>query len=297
MQNEIVPDSEKDSFLKLIKLKWKDGFNCPECGNYEYWYKTDRRLIICKKCRKEISPLSNSMFSRSHLKLNTWFEVIHMMICSPDRVITARTIFNELEIGSYRTAWEVMNKIRFSISHNEPRIKLNGILEFDEMVISGIGSDYNKVSILGAIEIEGEKRLTLQMVKNPDEMNIKDYLRKKFARRVIVITDPVKLYIRNWLVLNRINQKSAIKHYGSNFMSLHIILQDVRYGLKNGHHSISEKYIQRNLDEFVFTFNHNHNREQAFEKVLDYMVNTNIKDYRKAQNKKRTFLSIVSGEE
>lgn len=219
-----------------------------------------------------------------------------MMTNSPDRVITAKTIFKELGLGSYRTAWEALNKIRFVISHNEPRIKLKGHIEFDEMVINGIGSEYNKVSILGALEIEGKKRLTLQMIKNPDEMNIKDYLKKKIDKKATVITDPDKLYIHNWLVLNRIKQKSSVKHYGANFMSIHIILQDVRYGLRNGHHSVSEKYLQRNLDEYVFTFNNNDDRTKAYEKVLNYMVNTKLTAYRSAEIPKRSFLSIIAGE-
>ncbi|HAK45122.1 MAG TPA: IS1595 family transposase [Spirochaeta sp.] len=288
--------TEKECFDRLIEVIYPAGFICPNCGRTQSWSKPQRRIIICKSCRREISPLAGSMFSRSHISLETWFKMIYMLTSSPERVITAKNIFEELDMGSYRTAWEALNKIRFSISHNEPRIKLRGIIEFDEMVVSGIGSEYNKVSILGALEIEGEKRLTLQMIKNPDEMNIKDYLKHKFSNKVTVITNPEKLYIRNWLVLNRIRQKSAVKHYGANFMSIHIILQDVRYGLKNGHHSISEKYLQRNLDEYVFTFNHNSSRDRAYEKVIDYMVNTKITSYREAEKIKRSFLSIIAGE-
>ncbi len=286
--------TEKECFEKLVKLRYQELFSCPVCRNSDIWLKPDRRIIICKNCRKEISPLSDSLFGRSHIPLGTWFDIIYLVTSSPDRVITAKTIFEELDIGSYRTAWEALNKIRFAISHNEPRIKLKGVIEFDEMVISGIGSEYHKLSILGAIEIEGEKRLCLEMIKNPDEMNIKDYLRKRFSRKVTVITDPDKLYILNWLVLNRINQKSSIKHYGANFMSIHIILQDVRYGLKNGHHNISEKYLQSILDEYVFTFN-NKDRNIAYEKVIKYMVNTKMSEYKKSETKKRRFLSIILG--
>lgn len=286
--------TEQECFEKLLNLKFPDGFRCAGCGSDVFWMKPNRRIVICRKCRKEISPLAGTLLSRSRISLENWFEIIYMVTSSPDRVVTAKSVFEEIGLGSYRTAWEAMNKIRFSISHNDPKIRLKGKIEFDEVVISGIGSEYNKVSILGALEIEGEKRLTLQMIKNPDEMNIKHYLKKYISRKVTVITNPDKLYIVNWLVLNRIKQKSSVKYYGAKFMSIHIILQDISYGLRNGHHGISEKYLQRNLDEYVFTFNHNDNRAMAYEKVLSYMVNTKMTEYRKAEREKKSVLQILT---
>ncbi len=284
-----------ESFKMLVGHYLKDGFCCPVCGGDTYWIKEARRLLICRKCRKEISPLGNTMFGRSHIPLKKWLELIRLICCSPERVITAKTVFEELDLGSYRTAWEAMNKVRYAISLNEPQKRLNGVIEFDEIVITGYGSDYHKVSILGALELEGEKRLSLQMIKNPDEMNIKDYFKRRFSENIKVITSPDKLYIRNWLELNRISQMSSFSYYGGDFMNLHIILQDIRFGLKNGHHSVSEKYMQRNLDEYVFIFNHNNDREEAYRIVLKYMLNTKITDYRKLEKRKRSVFSIIRG--
>lgn len=292
--NKIIKElSEKECFSQLLEYKWKDGYQCKYCGERNFWSKPERRIIICRNCRKEISPLAGTMFSRSHISLEKWLRLVEMVCCSPNRVITARGMFEELELGSYRTAWEAMNKIRYAISRNKIKDKLNGTVELDEIVITGLGSEYRKISILGALEIDGKKRLSLQMVRNPDEMNIKHYFRKQFSKNVRVITAPEKLYIRNWLKLNRIEQVSSTEYYNSNFLNLHIVLEDVRYGLKNGHHSVSDKYLQANLDEYAFIFNHNEDRSKAFDIVLDYMVNTKIKDYHKSGKPRKSFLSIL----
>ncbi|MBI9106949.1 MAG: IS1595 family transposase [Spirochaetales bacterium] len=295
MVTHTEPETDKLFFEKLISIKWGDGYRCPRCGGLKYWLKAERRIMICKGCRREISPMADTMFSRSHLSLKQWSDIVKLVTSSPDRVVTASFVAREIGIGSYRTAWEALRKIRFAISTNEPRKKLDGNVEFDELVISGQGSDYSKLSILGALEVAGEKRLSLQMIKNPDEMNIKDYLRKRFSRNTTIIIDPEKLYIRNWLELNRIKQTSAKRIYGSNFMNLHVILEDIKYGLRNGHHGVSEKFLQENLDEYVFIFNHNDDREKACEILLEYMVNTSIRKYRLAGKKNRTFLSILWG--
>ena len=292
MYDELVPPDNLECLKVLISLKWPDGYACSFCGSEMYWIKPDRRLIICKKCRKEVSPLAGTMFHRSRINLNNWFEIIRLMTCSPDKVITAKYIFRVLGLGSYRTAWNALNKARFAISFNEKQSKLNGVIEFDEIVITGIESEYSKVSILGAIELEGEKRLSLTMIRNPDEMNIKYYFRKNFARNVLVVTDPEKLYIRNWLELNRIKELNKEK-YEKAFLNLHIILQDIRYGLRCGHHSVSEKFLQRNLDEYVFVFNNE--RPEAFRKLLKYMMITPYSTFIETENKKRSFLSIIRG--
>ena len=295
MKQDILPENEADCFNLLIRYKWENGFRCSKCGGKSYWTKPERRIVICKNCRKEVSPLAGTMFHRSRIALVPWFKIIHRLICSPDEVVTAAVIFKEMGLGSYRTAWSVLNRIRFAISSSEPRRVLSGLIEFDEIVISGIGSEYRKISILGALELENDKNLTLHMIKNPDEMNIKDYFKRLFEKKVSVITDPEKLYISNWLELNRIKQIYSHDYYGSNFMNLHIILQDIKYGLKNGHHSVSEKYLQRNLDEYVFIFNNNDDRKNAFYKVLKFMIDTQYSKYLKAENKKNSFFSIILG--
>ena len=297
MLTEDIILKEKRHFLELLNLCYPEGFCCKKCGCKKMWLKADRRIVICKTCRAEYSPLAGTMFSRSHISLKTWFDLLEIVVCSPDRVITANTVFKELSLGSYRTAWEALNKIRYAISANQAVDVLEGDLELDEMVIAGVESDYSKISILGALEVGGDKRLSLRMIKNPDEMNIKDYLKQRIAKNANVITDPDKLYIQNWLKLNRISYCSTISYYGINFMNLHIILQDVGYGLKKGHHGVSAKYLQRCLDEYMFVFNNNDDRKTALEILKKYMVNTKMSEYKKAKNKKRSILSIITGEQ
>jgi hypothetical protein len=277
-------------------MRWKEGFRCESCGSREYWTKPLRKLIICKECRKEVSALAGTMLSRSHLSAYTWYRIVRMVTCSPDKVVTAKSVCGEVGIGSYRTAWEALRKIRYAISVNQPKQKLEGTIELDEMVINGHGSEYRKISILGALEVEGKKMLSLRMIRNPDEMNIKNYFNNNFSKNVAVISDPEKLYISNWLELNRIKQISSAESYQRHFMNLHVILQDVRYGIRNGHHSVSEQYMQEGLDEYVFVFNNNSDRENACEKLLDYMVNTDISGYRSTKAKNKSFLSIIMGE-
>jgi hypothetical protein len=295
MPVEVDAEKEEKCFGKLISIRWPKGYRCPLCGNSSYWTKAVRKLLICKNCRKEISPLADTMFSRSRISLSAWFEIIKTLTNSPERVVTATAIFEEVDLGSYRTAWEALRKLRFTISHNEPRLKLCGNVEFDELVISGQVGDYSKISILGALEVDGKKRLSLKMIKNPDEMNIKDYFQRRFSRKTNIIIDSEKLYIRNWLALNRMKPISSKQMYGSKFMNLHIILQDLKFGLRNGHHGISDKYLQENLDEYVFIFNHNNDRGKAFDLLLEYMMKTEISVYRDSKKQNKSFLSIITG--
>ncbi len=292
MKKNINYHKEQESFENLIQLKFPEGMVCKNCGGKEFWEKPVKRIAVCRHCRSEKSPLAGTMLHRSHISLEQWSGIIKLMINSADRVITAKTIFREIPLGSYRSAWNALRKIRYAISFHREDEHLVGEVEFDEIIKRGQGEDYRKVSILGALEMSGEKRLSLRMVKNPDEMNIKDYFKKNFDKNTVFIVDPQKLYLRNWLELNRFKQKSSITAYGGKFMNIHIVLQDVKYGLRNGHHNVSEQFLQEYLDEYQFIFNNNDNRENAEQLVMGYLMNTPIEGFNKRTEDKKSFLSI-----
>ncbi len=294
MKKNVSYHKEQESFENLIKLRFPEGMVCERCGGQKFWEKPVKRITVCKHCRTENSPLANTMLHRSHISLEHWSGIVRLMINSSDRVITARTIFREIPLGSYRSAWNALRKIRYAISYHTEDERLEGEVEFDEIIKRGQGEDYRKVSILGALEMSGEKRLSLKMVKNPDEMNIKDYFKKNFDKKAVFIVDPQKLYLRNWLELNRFKQKSSITAYGGKFMNIHVVLQDVKYGLRNGHHNVSEQFLQEYLDEYQFIFNYNDNREKAQQLVLGFMMNTPIEGFNKRPETKKNFLSIFS---
>src|ERR1700720_2589508 len=77
----------------LFGLRWPQGFECSACGGRGVW-KGSRNRLLCSSCRRQIYILAGTVFQDSHLPLTLWFRAM------------------ELGIGSYKTAWTLLHKLR-----------------------------------------------------------------------------------------------------------------------------------------------------------------------------------------
>ena len=75
------------------------------------------------------------MFAKSHLPLNKWFMAIAIVI-DAKKGMSANQLKEHLGIGSYRTAWYMVHRIRKAMVDVFPT-KLSGIVEVDETYIGG----------------------------------------------------------------------------------------------------------------------------------------------------------------
>ncbi|TXL16725.1 hypothetical protein BMR03_16315 [Methylococcaceae bacterium HT2] len=61
---EWFPDNES-CINYLVKLRWPNGFSCPECNIVsEPWYQTRGRMV-CPKCRHQTSVTRGTIFDKT----------------------------------------------------------------------------------------------------------------------------------------------------------------------------------------------------------------------------------------
>lgn len=266
--------NEKCAFRYLVELLHPRGPVCPECGGRSIRIRTARRKLICSRCLKEWSPLRGTLYQGSHLPLHTWlaitWDLLHLK--GP---ITAARIADRWDIGSYRTAWYLMARIRTTMGA-ENREKMGGVMEMDDHIVRGLSGDYGKTAIFGALQFgyrERRKvkriprlRLKLKQIVNPDEMRLKNFLDNQIKRNSRIYTDDRKLYLRSWLGLNNFTVLSS-QERGHPFR-IRGILQDVEEHLRVDHGGIQDKYLQNYLDEAVFYFHHLEDRDRGFEALV-----------------------------
>lgn|SRR3990172_4202376 len=118
----------------LFNLRWQNGFSCPKCGGGKMW-PMNNGLILCASCRHQISILQGTVFQDSHLPLITWFRVT-WYICVQKNGTSALGLQRALGLGSYRTAWMCLHKLRHSTVRPQ-REKLSGAIEVDETYVGG----------------------------------------------------------------------------------------------------------------------------------------------------------------
>ena len=115
----------------LSKVRWPDGFVCPACGHAK-GFELERGVLVyqCAGCRKQTSVTAGTVLHRSHLPLKTWF-LAAWLVATHKNGISARQLWLQLGLGSYKTAWLLLQKLRRAMVHPD-RSPFSGLVEVDE---------------------------------------------------------------------------------------------------------------------------------------------------------------------
>ena len=113
----------------LAGLRWPDGFRCPGCGGAQAW-RSARGLWVCRDCARHTSVTAGTIFADSNLPLRLWFRAIWQVVTQKDGA-SALGLQRVLGLGSYRTAWSLLHKLRRAMVR-AGRERLRGIVEVDE---------------------------------------------------------------------------------------------------------------------------------------------------------------------
>jgi len=191
-------ENEAHKFLESIR--WPNGPVCPRCQHTEAYRlkpsKTGRRVLKCKKCRKQFSVTVGTIFEGSHLPLTNWMAVIQLM-CASKKSISAHQLHRMLGI-TYKSAWFMAHRIRHAMKETIDLGKLKGTVEADETYIGGVkrGSaadrGSNKTPVFSLVQREGTVRSFV--VTNLTASKLKENLRDNVEREAKIMTDQFTSY-------------------------------------------------------------------------------------------------------
>jgi hypothetical protein len=113
----------------IRRLRWPNGFVCPVCGVMDDPSEMSRGLLLCRHCRRQVSLTAG--FQDTHKPLRLWFLTM-WFITSQKNGVSALGLQRVLGIGSYRTAWTWLHKLRRAMVRPG---RLCGEVEVDETYI------------------------------------------------------------------------------------------------------------------------------------------------------------------
>lgn len=132
-------DEKAREYLEAVR--WEKGHFCPHCGNSEesriyrlaanLSKKVRPGLYQCAECGKQFTVTVGTIFEDTHIPLRKWL-VAWYLLCSSKKGISALQIQRNLGLGSYRTAWFMMHRIRHALRDSAFKRKLTGTVEVDE---------------------------------------------------------------------------------------------------------------------------------------------------------------------
>ena len=107
-------ESNSDYRYILERLRWFDGFKCPNCAWDKYYPVSTRGLRQCKQCGLQVSPTSGTVLHKVR-NLRSWVRAILFFLQKDElSTVSIALLFNR----SYATAWFMMHKIRFVLGQS-----------------------------------------------------------------------------------------------------------------------------------------------------------------------------------
>ena len=63
----------------LVKLRWPEGFRCPDCGRTKAWL-TSTKLFRCVACESAVSVTAGTIFQDTRKPLKLWFQAMGWVV-------------------------------------------------------------------------------------------------------------------------------------------------------------------------------------------------------------------------
>jgi transposase-like protein len=192
--------TEESCVEYLAALRWPGGWVCPRCAGADAW--TIRRTRwLCGHCRYEMSVTAGTIFQDSHVPLTIWFRAM-WQVTSQKNGMSALGLQRVLGLGSYKTAWAMLHKLRRAMVR-PGRDRLDGVVEVDEAYWGGeetgaIGRGAEeKALIIVAAEEDGKGigRIRLRTIPDASSASLHGFIREAIAPGSTVRTDGWKAYL------------------------------------------------------------------------------------------------------
>ncbi len=256
--------AHKDACLHFLeKVRWGSDFACQSCGGKDYWT-LSTGLRRCKTCRFKNSVKTGTIFESSRLPLKMWFYAI-WWITAQKTGVSALDLQKDIGLGSYRSAWLLLHKIRNAMILAD-RQPLEGEIEVDlvelgagERHLVAIAAEYSGTSRIGRVRVE--------RIRDVSEWHLAEFSAQNFLKGARVSYG---------------GKKGAPR-----VSSVAELLQRWLKGTLHGR--LDAKHLGSYLEEFEFRFNRRTTKARGllFQRVMENAVRVAPAPYKKIVSRRR----------
>ena len=252
------------------QLRYSDGFMCPRCGGTDTWSMSSG-LYWCQHCNYQQSVTAGTIFQGTHKSLQLWFRAMWYVV-NQKHGVSALGLQRVLGLGSYRTAWTWMHKLRVAMVR-PGRDQLTGTVEVDETYVGGHRSGKRgrgaagKALVMIAAQEDGKRigRIRLRRLPDASSDSLLPAVQEAIRPGSTVRTDdwngynglPASGYVRD------IVRTSA--DVGENLLPLanRVAALLKRWLLGTHQGAVRPSHLDYYLDEYTFRFNRRTSRSRG----------------------------------
>ncbi len=275
----------------LFRLRWPEGFRCPRCTGDQYW-PVRSVLFECGKCGHQASVTAGTIFQDTRKPLVDWFRAMYWVTTQKNGA-SALGLQRVLGLGSYKTAWTWMHKLRRAMVR-PGRDRLTGRVEVDEAYIGGVEegtrgrqTDRKALIVIAAQEDgPGIGRIRMRRIVDASSGSIIPFLKEAVEVGSIVHTD-------GWLgydpvgtagYAHEVTFLKGKKNPPSELMPrVHRVASLLKRWLMGTHQgAVTQEHLDYYLDEFTFRFNRRRstNRGKLFYRLVQQAVTIHPAPYK-----------------
>lgn len=246
----------------LESIRWPEGPRCPRCPQAKVWT-MKAPFYRCAACGHDFTVTAGTLFADTHLPLRLWFQAMWHVVNQKNGA-SALGVQRVLGLGSYRTAWRWLHKLRRAMVR-PGRDRLAGTVEVDEVYIGGEQPGKRgrgaagKALVVIAAQVDGGKigRIRLARVPNASALVLSQATAAAVSPGSQVLTDGWGGYatLEAKGYRHEVVRDSAV--VGANLLPranrVASLLQRWLLGTHQG--AVAAAHLDYYLDEFTFRFN------------------------------------------
>ena len=265
----------------LVRLRWPERVRCPDCGATEVWNMTPP-FYRCAHCGYDFTVTAGTLLADTHKPLRLWFEAI-WEVTHQKAGASALGLQRVLGLGSYRTAWNWLHKLRRAMVR-PGRDRLSGVVEVDETFLGGPRPGKRgrgaagKTLVLIAAQADGRKigRIRLARIANASAASLEPAVQGAVESGTRIQTDDWSGYGG----LKKLGYAHEVIHLatalGDNLLPrVNLVASLLKRWLLGTHQgAVSPSHLDYYLDEFTFRFNRRNSRSRGllFYRLLEQSV-------------------------
>lgn len=266
----------------LFSWRWPQGFCCRRCHGTQARRLRTRPVYQCCRCRRQTSVTAGTVLHGTKVPLRKWFWAI-FLVARHKKSISALQLQRDLAIGSYRTAWFMLQRIRVVFGEKR-QWPLKGLVEVDETLIGAHekgdrpGKDPgHKAIVVGAVGLgteheRGHHWVGVRLGHIPDytSQSLGSFVRDNVERGSKLLTDGWRAYdhlvkegyargseVSSALTKREIRVQNPLPH-------VHLLFSNLKTWLAGTFHGVTQKYLPGYLLEFEYRVNRRHDSPSLF---------------------------------
>ncbi len=269
----------------LETVKWSNTPTCPYCKSTKQTPMPKEFRYHCNNCNTSYSVTVGTIFHNTKLDLQKWFLAISLVL-NAKKGVSARQLARDLEVTK-DTAWRMQMQIRKAfLEYGE---LLEGIIEADETYIGGKNKNRHndkkteggqgrntkdKTPVIGLKQRDG--KVVARKSRGVSSKVLNSFINASVKPDSTIMTD-------EWTGYNKISSK--FDHYRVSHSTGTYVVGDahtngienfwsmLKRGIVGQYHNVSEKHLNKYIDEFCFRYNERKNPE-VFHLTLSKAVST-----------------------